>query len=115
MPPLPEARIRILAPCAPLLARRVWCQAQGWRLGASLTPGARTVTAALPVRGLAMEPRVTTDQRGLNRATGAALQARRRLRGWRVAHLVPPGASMVLGAEATVDRRSGRQLTAPGG
>ena len=54
MPPLPEAIIRILAPFAPLFSRRVWCHAQALLLGAILTPGARPVTAALRVMGLAI-------------------------------------------------------------
>jgi DDE superfamily endonuclease len=114
MPPLPEAIIRILAPFAPLFSRRVWCHAQVLLLGAILTPGARTVTAALRVMGLAMEHRFTTYHRVLNRATWSALQASRMLLGLLVAHLVPPGASIVLGADDTVERRSGRQITAKG-
>ena len=81
MPPLPEAIIRILAPLAPLVSRRVWYQAPAWRLGAILTPGARTVTAAWRVMGLAREHRVTNDPRVLNRATWSALQASRLLLG----------------------------------
>jgi DDE superfamily endonuclease len=114
MPPLPDAIIRILAPFAPLFSRRVWCHAQVLLLGAILTPGARTVTAALRVMGLAMEHRFTTYHRVLNRATWSALQASRMLLGLLVAHLVPPGAPIVLGADDTVERRSGRQITAKG-
>jgi hypothetical protein len=114
MPPLPEAIIRILAPFAPLFSRRVWCHAQALLLGAILTPGARTVTAALRVMGLAMEHRFTNYHRVLNRATWSALQASRILLGLFVAHLVPPGAPIVLGADDTVERRSGRQITAKG-
>jgi DDE superfamily endonuclease len=114
MPPLPEAIIRILAPFAPLFSRRVWCHAQVLLLGAILTPGARTVTAALRVMGLAMEHRFTTYHRVLNRSTWSALQASRMLLGLLVTHLVPPGAPIVLGADDTVERRSGRQITAKG-
>jgi hypothetical protein len=53
MPPLPDAIIRILAPFAPLFSERVWRHAQMLLLGAVLTPGSRTVTGALRVRGLA--------------------------------------------------------------
>jgi hypothetical protein len=81
MPPLPEAIIRILAPLAPRLSRRVWDHAPSWRLGALLTPGARPVTAALRVMGLAMAQRFTNDPRVLNRATWSARQASRRLVG----------------------------------
>ena len=47
MPPLPVAIILLLAPFAPRFSRRVWGHAQSLLLGAILTPGARTVAAAL--------------------------------------------------------------------
>jgi DDE superfamily endonuclease len=114
MPPLPEAIIRILAPFAPLFSRRVWCHAQSLLLGAILTPGARTVAAALRVMGLSGERHFTNYHRVLNRATWSALQAGRILLGLLVARLVPPGAPIVLGADDTVERRSGRQIAATG-
>jgi hypothetical protein len=114
MPPLPDAIILMLAPFAPLFSRRVWCHAQLLLLGAILAPGARTVTASLRVMGLAMEHRFTNDHRVLNRATWSALQASRILLGLLVARLVPPGAPIVLGADDTVERRSGRQITGKG-
>src|SRR5215510_5680482 len=114
MPPLPEAIIRILAPFAPLFSRRVWGHAQALLLGAILTPGARTVTAALRVMGLSSERHFTNYHRVLNRATWSALQASRILLGLLVARMVPPGAPIVLGADDTVERRSGRQIAAKG-
>ena len=114
MPPLPEAIIRILAPFAPLFSRRVWCHAQSLLLGAILTPGARTVAAALRMMGLSGERHFTNYHRVLNRATWSALQASRILLGLLVARLVPPGAPIVLGADDTVERRSGRQIAAKG-
>jgi DDE superfamily endonuclease len=114
MPPLPEAIIPVLAPFAPLFSQRVWCHAQVLLLGAILTSGARTVTAALRVMGLAMDHRFTNYHRVLNRATWSALQASRILLESLIAHLVPPGAPIVLGADDTVERRSGRQIAAKG-
>jgi hypothetical protein len=64
--------------------------------------------------GLATERRFTNDHRVLNRATGSALQASRMLLGWLIMWLVPPGATLVLGADETVERRSGRQIKAKG-
>jgi hypothetical protein len=72
MPPLPDAIILVLAPFAPLFSSRVWRHAQLLLLGAILTPGARTVTAALRATGLATERRLTNDHRVLNRATWSA-------------------------------------------
>jgi DDE superfamily endonuclease len=114
MPPLPEAIILVLAPFTPLFSHRVWLHAQLLLLGAILAPGARTVTAALRVMGLAKERRFTSYHRVLNRATWSALQASRILLGVLITVLVPPGATIVLGADDTVERRSGRKITAKG-
>jgi hypothetical protein len=114
MPPLPEAIILVLAPFAPLFSRRVWCHAQLLLLGAILTPSARTVTAALRVLGLATERRFTNYHRVLNRATWSTRQASRILLGVLITWLVPAGATIVLGADDTLERRSGRKIKAKG-
>jgi hypothetical protein len=114
MPPLPEAIILVVAPFAPLFSERVWVHAQVLLLGAILTPGARTVTAVLRVMGLAMERHFTNYHRVLNRATWSALQGSRILFGVLITLLVPPGATIVLGADDTVERRSGRKIIAKG-
>jgi hypothetical protein len=59
MPSLPEAIILVLVPFAPLFSDRVWGHAPRLLRGAILAPGARTVTAALRVMGLAAERRFT--------------------------------------------------------
>jgi hypothetical protein len=79
-----------------------------------LAPGARTVTAALRVMGLAAERHLTNDHRVLNRATWSARHGSQMLLGLLVTLLVPPGATIVLGADDTVERRSGRKITAQG-
>ena len=114
MPHLPAEIILVLAPFAPLFSERVWLHAQVLLLGAILTPGPRTVAAALRVMGLAMEPHFTNYHRVLNRATWSALQGSRMLLGVLLMLLVPPGATIVLGADDTVERRSGRKITAKG-
>src|SRR5918995_3889621 len=114
MPPLPDAIILLLAPFAPLFSRRVWRHAQLLLLGAILAPGARTVTAALRAMGLATERHFTNYHRVLNRATWSPRQGGRILLGGLVTFLVPPGATIVLGADDTVEHRSGRKITAKG-
>jgi hypothetical protein len=114
MPPLPEAIILVLAPFAPRLSHRVWLHAQVLLVGAMLAPGARTVTAALRVMGLAAARHLTNDHRVLNRATWSARHGSRILLGFLITPLVPPGATMVRGADDTVERRSGRKITAKG-
>ena len=114
MPHLAEAIILVLAPFAPLFSDRVWVHAQVILLGAMLTPGPRTVTAALRAMGLAMERHFTNDHRVLNRATWSARQGSRMLLGVLITLLVPPGATIVLGADDTLERRGGRKITAKG-
>src|SRR5918999_145334 len=114
MPPLPDAIILVLAPFAPLFSQRVWRHAQLLLLGAMLAPGARTVTPALRAMGLAAEGRFTNYHRVLNRATWSARQGSRILLGVLIMLLVPPGAAIVLGADDTVERRSGRMIKAKG-
>jgi hypothetical protein len=114
MPPLPETILLVLAPFAPLFSQRVWRQAQLLLVGALLASGARTITAALRAMGLAAERHFTNDHRVLNRATWSARQASRIPLGLLVTYLVPPEAPLVLGADDTVERRSGRRITAKG-
>jgi hypothetical protein len=114
MPHLPEAIILVLAPFAPLFSDRVWGHAQVLLLGAMLTPGPRTVTAALRAMGLALERHFTNYHRVLNRATWSARQGSRILLGLLLTLLVPPGMPIVLGADDTVERRGGRKLAAKG-
>src|SRR5918998_1143481 len=114
MPPLPEAIILVLAPFAPLFSHRVWLHAQLLLVGAMLAPGARTVTAALRVMGLTAERHFTNYHRVLNRATWSARQGGGILLSRLVTRLVPPEATIVLGADDTVERRSGRKITAKG-
>jgi hypothetical protein len=80
-----------------------------------LAPGARTVTAARRGMGLAAARRFTNEHRVLNRATWSARHGSRMLLGLLITPLVPSGATIVLGADATVERRSGRKITAKGG
>jgi hypothetical protein len=114
MLPLPEAIMLVLAPFAPLFSPRVRRHAQVLRLGAIFASGARTVTTALRVIGLSGERHFTHDHRVLNRATWSARQGSRMLLGLLVTLLVPPGATIVLGADDTVERRGGRKINAKG-
>jgi DDE superfamily endonuclease len=114
MPPLPDEIIVVLAPFAPLFSHRVWLHAQVLLLGAILAPGARTVTAALQVMGMARERHFTNYHRVLNRAIWSARHGSQILLGILLTLLVPPEATVVLGADDTIERRSGRKITAKG-
>jgi hypothetical protein len=111
---LPQEIIVLLAPFAQLFSDRVWFHAQVLVLGAILSPNQRTVTAALRVMGLAQERRFTNYHRVLNRARWSTRQASKILLGLIVTLLVPLGAPIVLGADDTVERRSGRKIKAKG-
>jgi DDE superfamily endonuclease len=114
MPSLPEAILLVLAPFAPLFSERVWQHAQVLLWGAMLAPGSRTVTGTLRVMGLALERHFTNYHRVLNRAIWSARQGSQILLGLLITWLVPPGATLVFGADDTVERRSGRKITAKG-
>ncbi len=114
MPSLPPEMIVVLAPFAQLFSDRVWCHAQVLVLGAILAPGKRTVSSCLRVMGLAWEGHFTNYHRALNRAQWSTLQASKVLLGLLVEGMVPSGATIVLGADDTVERRSGRQIKAKG-
>jgi hypothetical protein len=64
--------------------------------------------------GLAMEPWFTTYHRVLNRARWSARQGSCILLGLLLTLLVPPGATIVLGADDTLERRGGRKIKAKG-
>ena len=112
---LPPEMIGVFAPFVQLFSARVWLHAQVLVLGAILASGERTVSSCLRVMGLAWEGHFTNSQRVLNRAQWAILQTSKILLGLLVRVMVPPGATIVLGADDTVERRSGRQLKAKGG
>ena len=114
MPSLPPEMILVLAPFAQLCSERVWLHAQVLVVGAILAPGKRTVSSCLRVMGLAWERHFTNYHRVLNRAQWSALQVSKILLGVIVTGLVPAGAVIVLGADDTVERRSGRQIKAKG-
>jgi DDE superfamily endonuclease len=114
MPSLPAEMIVLLAPFAQLFSERVWLHAQVLVLGALLAPGKRTVSSCLRVMGLALECHFTNYHRVLNRAQWSALQASKILLGLIVTQLVPAGAVIVLGADDTIERRTGRQIKAKG-
>ena len=114
MPSLPAEMIVLLALFAQLFSERVWVHAQVLVLGALLAPGKRTVTSCLRVLGLSWEWRFTNYHRVLNWAQWSALPGSKILLGLIILWLVPPGAAIVLGADDTVERRSGRKIKAQG-
>ena len=113
MPTLPPAMRPSVAPFAPLVSPRVWCQVQGPLAGAPLTPARRTVAAALRVMGLAQAGRFHRDHRVLSRAQWSGLAVGRALLRLLVAAFVPDG-PLVFGVDETLERRRGKRIAAKG-
>ena len=113
MPTLPPAMITLLAPFAPLFARRVWCHALVLVVGTILAPGRRTVCAALRAMGLSQTTHWTRYHRVLNRARWSSLALGRVLLGLLVAAFAPEG-PLVVGLDETIERRWGAKIAAKG-
>jgi hypothetical protein len=113
MPTQPRTILQLLAAFAPVFSRRVWRSARVLVAGALLTPGKRTVAAALRVAGLARMRRFERYHRVLNRACWSGLAVSRILLGLLLAALVPTG-PIVVGVDETIERRRGAQIAAKG-
>ena len=113
MPTLPAAMLPLLAPFAPLFARRVWCNALVLVVGTLLAPGKRTVCAALRAMGLSQTKRWSRYHRVLNRAAWSSLAVSQVLLGLLVAAVAPAG-PVVVGIDETIERRWGARIAAKG-
>jgi hypothetical protein len=110
---LPPEIVAILAAFAPLFSDRVWVKAQLLAVGALLATGDRTVCATLRVMGLSQERHFTNYHRVLNRDAWSCRAAGQVLLGLIVA-VLPRDWPIVLAADDTIERRSGRRITAKG-
>ena len=82
-------------------------------VGAILSPGRRTVAAALRVIGLDQDPRFTNYHRVLNRNCWSSLRLARCLSRLLVNTFVPDG-PVVIGLDDTLERRWGAKIAARG-
>ena len=78
--------------------------------GSILTPGRRTVTAALRVMGLAQEGRFGKYHRVLSRARWEPLLVSKLLLGLIVSLCVPPGSPLLVLVDETLERRWGTKI-----
>jgi hypothetical protein len=106
--------IRLLAPFAQLLSKRVWHNAQVLLMGAILTPGQRTISSALRAMGLDQYKRFHRYHRVLSHARWSSLKASRLLLGLLVETFVPEGDPLVVGIDETLERRYGKKISARG-
>lgn len=113
MVPLPCEIIPLVANFAPLFSKRVWAHAVVLLIGAILTPGKRTVTAALRIMGLSNDKHFINYHRVLSRARWSSLRLSRVLFSLLVQTFVPNG-PLVVGGDETLERRVGKRIHAKG-
>ncbi len=111
---LPAAMSRVLEPFAPVFSRRIWARAQLLVIGAILSPGARTVAAALRIMGVAHQRSFPSYHRVLRRARWSARELARILFLLLVRAFVPEGAPVIVGIDETLERRRGARIAAKG-
>jgi hypothetical protein len=82
--------------------------------GVILTPGRRTVTAALRILGRDSDHHFCTSHRILNRAQWSSRAVAGRLLVLLVKTLIPRDAPVVIGLDDTIERRWGPKISARG-
>ena len=102
-----------MAPFAGRFTRPTWANVLVLVAGALLSPGRRTVTAALSSVGLRGAATFTNYHRVLNRSHWSGRTAARCLLGLLVAAFVPSG-PVVVGIDETIERRWGARIKARG-
>lgn len=106
--------INLLAPFRPVFHSQTWAKAELLLVGAVLSPGKRTVTAALRVLGLAQETNFAKYHHVLNRARWSSLELSKVLLFLLLHHLDPGQGPLVFGIDETLERRWGRRISARG-
>ena len=107
---LPIEMIVLMQPFTPVFSERTWDWVQILVVGAILVPGKRTVTSVLRVMGLSDERQFQRYHRVLNRAVWSSLQVSQILLGLLVAAFVPPGGTVIVAADETLERRQGDKI-----
>jgi len=111
---LPETIIRVLRPFEPVFSGRVWPWAQALLVGAILTPGPRTVAAALRLLGLQDDRSFQNYHRVLNRARWSSRALSPILLRLLVRTFVAAGDPVLVGLDDTIERRRGAKIAAKG-
>ena len=110
---LPKVYLTLIGAFAPLFGKRIWNRALVLLVGAILSPGKRTVTAALRVMGLSAERHFQNYHRVLSRATWSSLAVSRVLLGLLVTTFAATGV-LIVGIDDTLERRWGPKIKARG-
>src|ERR671932_190987 len=111
---LPRPIINVLHPFRRLFRAPSWEHAQVLLVGTILTPGPRTVAAALRILGLHHQPHFQTYHRVLNRATWSSRALSHLLLMLLLRAFVPDDAPVVVGIDETIERRRGPKIAARG-
>ena len=114
MLPLPRPIIKVLHPFRRLFRKPTWEHAQALLVGSILTPGPRTVSAALRTLGLAHESHFQTYHRVLNRASWSSRALSHLLLLLLLRAFVPDDAPVIVGIDETIERRRGTKIAARG-
>ena len=110
----PDAIVSILVPFATLFTSPTWRKAQLLLVGAILTPGQRTVAAALRVMGRSDQRDYARYHEVLNRAVWSPRAAARILLVLLLQHLDRGDGPLVFGIDETLERRRGAQIKGRG-
>ena len=119
---LPNAIVAVLLPFARLFSNptpgrgrgQAWRKAQLLLVGAILTPGQRTMAAALRVMGRSDQPDYARCHEVLNRAVWSSRQAARILLALLLQHLDRGDGPLIFGIDETLERRRGAKIKARG-
>jgi len=111
---LPPQFLSCLAAFADLFTRPTWPNVLLLLAGVILTPGRRTIAAALRILGLERDPKFCTFHRILNRAAWSSRAAASRLLLLLIASFLPATAPVVIGFDDTIERRWGPKISARG-
>jgi hypothetical protein len=111
---LPPQFLSCLAVFADLFTRPTWPNVLILLAGVILTPGRRTIAAALRILGRDRNPDFCTFHRILNRAAWSSRAAASRLLLLLIASFLPAAAPVVIGFDDTIERRWGPKIRARG-
>ena len=109
---LPDAILAVLVPFATLFTSPTWRKAQLLLVGAILTPGQRTVAAALRVMGRSDDDNYARYHEVLNRAVWSSRGAARILLALLLQHLDQGDGPLIFGIDETLERRRGAKIRA---
>ena len=110
----PDAIVAVLVPFAKLFTNPTWRKAQVLVVGAILTPGRRTVAAALRIMGRSDHRDYARYHEVLNRAVWSPRQAARILLMLLLQHLDHGDDPLVFGIDETLERRRGPRINTRG-